>query len=439
MYPFNRLNRSLPTMGALLAMTRSFPPLPVLGQSFMNLLETFEALLVESIRQRVATIPFSGGDKPRIAILFSGGLDCTALAFLVDRVLPVGEGIDLINVAFENPRKLQFERSVAGGANPNPNQKNKKMKETKKERQERIKREQERVSESAGAVEETMLKKEGEGEDEVYEPKEQESIYDVPDRLTGRSSWQDLCQLKPDRSWNFVEVDVPYEEMTQHRQRVIELMKPQDTVMDLSIAIAFYFAARGRGFLARPEGEINDNEDKSCRAPYESTARVLLSGLGADELLGGYARHRKAYNLYQPPIVPPNDDDEGTFVPPPLPDSPQGHVKWTSLINELELDLNRLSSRNLGRDDRIISSMSKEVRYPFLASPVVAFLTDLPVWHKCDMRFEEGMGDKLLLRMLVRKFGLERVWRYKKRAIHFGARTAKMEQDTGRAKGTDRL
>lgn len=30
--------------------------------------------------------------------------------------------------------------------------------------------------------------------------------------------------------------------------------------------------------------------------PYTSRARVLLNGLGSDELLGGYGRHRSAFN-----------------------------------------------------------------------------------------------------------------------------------------------
>ncbi len=52
--------------------------------------------------------------------------------------------------------------------------------------------------------------------------------------------------------------------------------------------MALYFATRGVGKVrssvaAEPES-------------YTSPARVLLSGLGSDELLGGYSRHRTAYN-----------------------------------------------------------------------------------------------------------------------------------------------
>ncbi|GAA5952035.1 hypothetical protein JCM3765_005177 [Sporobolomyces pararoseus] len=433
-YPFNRLNNSLPSPGSLLPMTRSFPPLPVLTPAYLSLISTFKSLLLDSIRQRVLTIPFDdnsqnqgegkGRGKPRIGILFSGGLDCTSLALLTDEVLPSGEGIDLINVSFENPRKLELAngggKSKLGG---------KKKKETKKERQDRIKREEN--GEPEPEPEPTQIEPEPV---EVPPLGGGESIYDVPDRLTGLSTWRELCQLRPNRTWNFVKVDVPYQEMLSHRQKVIDLMKPQDTVMDLSIAIAFYFASRGKGTLA------NDSLPTS-EEPYTSTSRVLLSGLGADELLGGYSRHRKAYNQY----LPPNSDS-----PPPLPDSVEGHSRWISLIEELSMDLARISTRNLGRDDRIISSNSKEVRYPFLSTKVVSFLSDLPVWEKCDMRFEEGLGEKLLLRMLVRdlmslknEFGgvssRGEAWRLKKRAIHFGARTAKMELETGKAKGTDRL
>lgn len=69
-----------------------------------------------------------------------------------------------------------------------------------------------------------------ESEGKTPEPK---SIYDGPDRLTGKATVQELRQLRPDRDWNFIEVDVTYEEMLQEKDRVIQLLRPHNTVMDL--------------------------------------------------------------------------------------------------------------------------------------------------------------------------------------------------------------
>jgi len=200
-------------------------------------MHTFIDLLTESIRQRVLTIPFppkstTATSKPRIAVLFSGGLDCTVVARLVDKVLPEGEGIDLINVAFENPRKL--DASAAGSRKG-------KKKETKKDRQDKARLEKmlEEGLEIKDEEKEDPQERSTLGEGETLDPPTSEetstptSIYDVPDRLTGLSSWRELCELSPGREWNFVKVDVPYSEMLEHRQKVIDLMKPQDTVMDL--------------------------------------------------------------------------------------------------------------------------------------------------------------------------------------------------------------
>lgn len=51
--------------------------------------------------------------------------------------------------------------------------------------------------------------------------------------------------------------------------------------------MALYFAARGKG-------QIRSHPD-ALPVTYTSPARVLLNGLGSDELLGGYGRHRTAY------------------------------------------------------------------------------------------------------------------------------------------------
>lgn len=178
-------------------------------------------------------------------------------------------------------------------------------------------------------------------------------------------------------------------------------MTPSRTVMDLSLASALYFASRGVGETAsdRPGAQIaSASESQSECKCYTSRARVLLSGLGSDELLGGYGRHRTAFN----------------------------RGGWAALVQELQLEVTRLPSRNLGRDDRVISSHGKETRHPFLSLSVVHFVTQLPVHHKLDPRTGLGLGDKLLLRLAVRKLGLGEASERKKKAMQFGSHSARM-------------
>lgn len=55
----------------------------------------------------------------------------------------------------------------------------------------------------------------------------------MPDRLSGLDATDELRHCCPDREWRFVEVNVPYEECMAHRQRVVDLMYPNETEMDL--------------------------------------------------------------------------------------------------------------------------------------------------------------------------------------------------------------
>ena len=94
--------------------------------------------------------------------------------------------------------------------------------------------------------------------------------------------------------------------MEQHRDYIRSLSEPCHTVMDLSIAMALWFASRGEGLL----------DDGA----YTSRARILLVGIGADEQLGGYGRHRTRFR----------------------------HDGWGGLLSEMQLDVDRISNRNLG-------------------------------------------------------------------------------------------
>lgn len=99
---------------------------------------------------------------------------------------------------------------------------------------------------------------------------------------------------------------------------------------------------------------------------------------------------------------------------------------------QLQLDLARIPTRNLGRDDRIISSHGKESRYPYLALSVVAFLAALPVHVKVDLRLGDGAGDKMLLRAAARQLGLALASGRRKRAMQFGSQSARMEDGASR-------
>ncbi|GIY15560.1 hypothetical protein CEXT_203141 [Caerostris extrusa] len=134
---------------------------------------------------------------------------------------------------------------------------------------------------------------------------------------------------------------------------------------------------------------------------------VLLVGMGADEQLGGYSRHRVKFNS----------------------------LSWDGLVEEITLELDRISFRNLGRDDRIIADHGVESRYPFLDETVVSYLNSLPVWLKMNLNYPRGIGEKLLLRLLAYKLGLCEAAALPKRAIQFGSRIAKIENS--KEKGSD--
>jgi asparagine synthetase B (glutamine-hydrolysing) len=131
--------------------------------------------------------------KARVAVLFSGGIDSTILAFLAHRYhhailhhkasshfvfhrhVPIDEPIDLLNVAFENPRKIQVKTDGNIGAIP--------------------KREKKRQLKAA----------------ELNAAAKESTSYMVPDRVTGLQEVEEFRRLCPGRTWNFVSLPLPYE------------------------------------------------------------------------------------------------------------------------------------------------------------------------------------------------------------------------------------
>ncbi|KAJ3497408.1 hypothetical protein NLG97_g1938 [Lecanicillium saksenae] len=332
-------------ISALAIFNATVPSVPIELGKDPSAVSQLKRHLLQSLQHRVQGVPLPPGadeSQPRVAVLFSGGLDCTILARLTDELLPRDQEIDLLNVAFENPRIAAQHKDL--------------------------------------------------GVDRLYEL--------CPDRITGRQSFAELIKSCPERRWRFVAVNVPYSDTTSHRETVVGLIYPHNTEMDLSIACALYFAARGEG-LAQTGVDV-----ESVR--YATTARVLLSGLGADELFGGYSRHGIAFQRHG----------------------------YEGLVEELKLDVGRLGKRNLGRDDRAMSHWSREVRFPFLDEALVKWAIELEVWEKCDFgkdpNGEEGVeAAKRILRLLARELGLRAVASEKKRAVSLYQDNQNYERELG--------
>lgn len=78
--------------------------------------------------------------------------------------------------------------------------------------------------------------------------------------------------------------------------------------------------------------------------------------MGADELFGGYTKHRAAFKK----------------------------SSWLGLHKILNDDWENLPHRNLARDDRVACDHGRLLRAPYLDENVVEFVRHLPCWEKYD-------------------------------------------------------
>jgi asparagine synthetase B (glutamine-hydrolysing) len=142
--------------------------------------------LCESLKLRILNIPLPPGSDTghhvRLAILFSGGLDCTILARMAHDILPLSHQIDLINVAFENPRVVKAASNAAKSRNGG---------------KKAAKNGNGYANYQALEVEDDCLSE--------YSPFEC-----CPDRETGRKAFQELHNVCPGRCWRFVAVSVTF-------------------------------------------------------------------------------------------------------------------------------------------------------------------------------------------------------------------------------------
>lgn len=76
--------------------------------------------------------------------------------------------------------------------------------------------------------------------------------------------------------------------------------------------------------------------------------------MGADELFGGYTKHRAALK----------------------------RKSWQGLHDILNEDWQNLSHKNLARDDRVVADHGRQLRTPYLDENLVEFVRQLHCWEK---------------------------------------------------------
>ena len=316
-------------------------------------------LLSDAVVRRCATASYvpgllaaTAGREARFMVLFSGGVDSTLIAALVHKALPAHEPIELCSICFAS--------GVSGEASS-------------------------------------------------------------PDRIGALDAYVELKTQFPDRPWRFIAVDASYEDLKARENRLLALLHPRDSVMDFNIGGALWLAAAGTGRLidvvdddvVDDDASTNDASNRSLsgapHAPtsvvvderYVSKARVVFLGHGADELFGGYGRHRTRFTK----------------------------GGWPGLKEELRLDVRRIWERNFGRDDRVVSDLGKEARLPFMDERVLEFALRAPLESLMDFSLPAGQGDKRIVRDCLGSLGLERASRRVKRAMQFGTRLAKASNE----------
>lgn len=133
-------------------------------------------------------------------------------------------------------------------------------------------------------------------------------------------------------------------------------------------------------------------------------SRVVLTGDGADELFGGYARYQRlaseegkpsdeAWTNYQNGLYVFHPEEVSSWLDHPVPQVPRPPLHALRSVMDWEMD-GRLPSYHLVRVDKLSMACSVEARVPFLRNGVMEVARSLPVSLLTD-----GREEKRALRM----------------------------------------
>lgn len=248
------------------------------------------------------------------------------------------------------------------------------------------------------------------------------------DRKVGVESHKRLQEKFPERNFVLIGNNLDFDEIKNHRLKILELMYPKKSVMDMNIATIHYFCAR-----------------VACKY-----GKIVLLGSGADEVFGGYNKYKNTKNIadsetYSDIEISNNDTVAGIL---PLVSDSRRYINLSNFEakdfkssekrennkvmsnqarNHMFYDLFTISAHNLCRDDRMIANWGLEARLPFLDTNIVKLSFQFPDdW--LTRNSIENVENKYLLRMTLRKFGLDYSSKIPKKAMQYGTGINKYEQ-----------
>ena len=437
------------------------------------------AALSDAVRRRVSDVPtppppsasapntarVPPSSSARVAILFSGGIDCMVLARLADLHLPPDEPLDLLNVAFGDraaaaPDRLTGRRGVRELRRLSPSRRFQlieidislaELREHRTSLEELLAPSDTVMDMNIGAafyfgaracgVLRCASIRQADGGGEEDEEEEEEECADADADGSARDAWSGQCRYGAWEAIGVVEAArarAPCRPCQVHTSLELSIEGGSEggseggaRVPSVELRIQVRMAGEGE-VEGEGEGEsegafVGDNASGSSRGVGRSRRGGSRNAVDAVGGGGGSSARRGGggppYRSGARVLLLGSGADEqlGGYGRHRTVFRKEG---WVALGAELRAERERLWLRNLGRDDRTIADWGREARHPYLDETVMEVLATTPLPLICDLRLPPGSGDKLILRRLARLLGLTQCTALQKRAIQFGTRIA---------------
>ncbi|MFT4326325.1 MAG: diphthine--ammonia ligase [Candidatus Woesearchaeota archaeon] len=166
----------------------------------------------------------------------------------------------------------------------------------------------------------------------------------------------------------------------------------------------------------------------ACEKAHADGCRVILSGLGSEEIFAGYERHAVSAGIGG---VDAKGDDASGAVKHASVAEKYDSLTLGNVNKECLSGLYQIHERDLYRDDVVTMYNHIELRLPFLDKALVDFALKIPSHFKIN-----DIEKKLILREMSEKKGLDKeyAWRPKK-AAQYGSKFDKAIAKLARKKG----